>query len=171
MNLNIKTFLLCSIPEDQKPINDYIQLKDNFFLNWIQFPQKNYPFQLLKFFFFWFIVIGILLIDDFFKNFRFWILITTNLSFFIFFLFFCNTIFQLQTLSDRFIKARLVYEEGSWYDTEIWEKPISIIKNDKLINNQKLLPLISVIKKILIFCFLIFLIVNSFLEILLQFIV
>jgi hypothetical protein len=70
MNLNIKTFLLCSIPEDQKPINDYIQLKDNFFLNWIQFPQKNYPFQLLKFFFFWFIVIGILLIDDFFKNFR-----------------------------------------------------------------------------------------------------
>jgi signal transduction histidine kinase len=171
MNLNIKTFLLCSIPEDQKPINDYIQIKDNFFLNWIQFSQKSYPFQLLKLFFFWFGIIGIFLIDEFFKNFRFWIFVTTNLSFFIFFLFFCNIIFQLQTLSDRFIKARLVYEEGSWYDTEIWEKPISIIKNDKLINNQKLVPLISKIKKTFVFCFLIFLAINSFLEILLQFIV
>ena len=31
MNLNIKIFLLCPIPDDQKPINEYINLKENDF--------------------------------------------------------------------------------------------------------------------------------------------
>ena len=34
MTINIKTFLLCPVPDDQKPINEYLNLKENKFLNW-----------------------------------------------------------------------------------------------------------------------------------------
>jgi hypothetical protein len=34
MTINIKTFLLCPVPDDQKPINEYLNLKQNKFLNW-----------------------------------------------------------------------------------------------------------------------------------------
>ena len=29
MNPNIKIFLLCPVPEEQKPLNEYINLKEN----------------------------------------------------------------------------------------------------------------------------------------------
>ena len=42
MNLNIKIFLLCPIPDDQKPINEYINLKENDFTNLMLLSKKNY---------------------------------------------------------------------------------------------------------------------------------
>ena len=40
MNLNIKIFLLCPIPDDQKPINEYINLKENDFTNLMLLSKK-----------------------------------------------------------------------------------------------------------------------------------
>jgi hypothetical protein len=45
-------------------------------------------------------------------------------------------------VDNRFNTSRLIYEEGSWYTSEIWEKPISLIKNDKLISTQILQPIV-----------------------------
>ena len=42
MNLNIKIFLLCPIPDDQKPITEYINLKENNFTNLMLLSRKNY---------------------------------------------------------------------------------------------------------------------------------
>jgi len=42
MNPNIKIFLLCPVPESQKPINEYITLKDNFLVNWASLSKKSY---------------------------------------------------------------------------------------------------------------------------------
>ena len=48
MNLNIKLFLLCPVPEDQKPLNEYITIKENRFLNWINLPLKKYLLKILS---------------------------------------------------------------------------------------------------------------------------
>jgi hypothetical protein len=71
MNLNIKIFLLCPIPEDQKPINQYISLKENSFLNLPTFPKsvvkrkiRNFFFQI---FFFCTIVKSIFFFENFFS--------------------------------------------------------------------------------------------------------
>ena len=48
--INIKFFLLCPIPEDQKPINEYIGLKENPLTNWTTLSKKYYERQLLSFF-------------------------------------------------------------------------------------------------------------------------
>jgi len=41
MNSNIKLFLLCPVPEDQKPINEYIGLKENPLTNWTTLSKKK----------------------------------------------------------------------------------------------------------------------------------
>jgi len=43
----------------------------------------------------------------------------------------------------RFNDSRLFYEEASWYDGQIWEKPFLLIKNDRLISTQKIDPILE----------------------------
>lgn len=119
MNTNIKIFLLCPIPEDQKPMNEYLMMKDNIITKWI--IQKSYTKN-----------ICIIFTSLFFlsKN-LFW-------TSFFFFFFYSFLFFQYISLHNRFIQSRLVYEEGSWYDGAIWEKPLLVLKNDKLIGTQKI---------------------------------
>ena len=54
MNLNIKIFLLCPIPDDQKPINEYINLKENDFTNLMLLSKKKLFFENFYQFFNWF---------------------------------------------------------------------------------------------------------------------
>ena len=56
MNFNIKIFLLCPIPEEQKPINEYIALKENNLTNWITLPKKQYLISVLRGFFTLFLI-------------------------------------------------------------------------------------------------------------------
>lgn len=149
MNLNIKVFLLCPIPDDQKPINEYLNLTENNFTNLLLLSKKNYLFQL-------------------FLNFIGFFLLSTPLSFLFKLendLFLFNSFFSINfliliflvnfsrwfQLFERFRSSRLFYEEGSWYDGQYWEKPLEIIKNDKLICNQKIKPILKRIIKTLIF--------------------
>ena len=48
MNTNIKIFLLCPVPEEQKPINVYIGLKENPLTNWTTLSNKNYEKKLVS---------------------------------------------------------------------------------------------------------------------------
>jgi hypothetical protein len=58
----------------------------------------------------------------------------------------------------KFDATRLFYEEASWYDGQIWEKPFELIKNDKLLSTQKIEPIILRITNLLFFFFSLFLI-------------
>lgn len=146
---NLKIFLLCPVPENQKPINEYIDLKENFFLNWTTFNDKNYFFKFLSIYFCWFVLIFLLTIDlsfkHFFSNF-FWSLeislLVQNIMLFFFFL-------RWKEMKKRFNQARLFYEESSWFDGQIWEKPFFLIKNDKLIASKKIDPILKRIQKTL----------------------
>ena len=83
---SIKIFLLCPIPEDQKPIADYIQYAHSQDKAW-----------------------------------------KTIFSF-----------FQFLEIQKRLKEPTVFYEEGSWFDGQIWEKPFSVIKNDRLLASQKM---------------------------------
>jgi hypothetical protein len=52
MNTNIKIFLLCPIPDGQKPINEYINLKENFLTSWLTLKSEKYLLALSKFYLF-----------------------------------------------------------------------------------------------------------------------
>ena len=149
MNSNIKIFLLCPVPEDQKPINTYIGLKENPLTNWTTLSKKNYDKKLLSLFSFFFILICFFRSSTLLDN-RYlfdWLLINVAISLnFLFFL--ILVIFaRWKQVEKEFNQPRLFYEEASWYDGQVWEKPLSILKNDKLISTQKIKPILERISR------------------------
>jgi hypothetical protein len=135
---SIKIFLLCPIPDEQKPMNEYINLKK--FLN----AEKVNKFTKLQFSELktktndTFVTFSLKELKQIFINF---ILIV-----------------RWKEIEKRLNLPNILYEEGSWYDSQIWEKPFSMIKNDRLISSQTIKPFL---KKITFF-FLIFLILLFF---------
>lgn len=149
MTLNIKTFLLCPVPDDQKPINEYLNLKENKFLNWGSLnSNKNKKFLGTVFLtFFSFFSISEFQIFSF-KTF-FEILFNTLIVIQFFLL---VILIRWTTINQKFQNSRLIYEEASWYDGQIWEKPFFLIKNDKLISTQKIEPILEEILKNFFIC-------------------
>lgn len=157
INSNIKIYLFCPIPEDQKPINEYIELKENFLTNWACLSNEKYKNKLIYFFmyiFSFFLILQFLSVDlpfrliSFEKNFSFNFILKKLIfilfeSFTTFMLFLGLNWFKWKEMNTRFTSSRLFYEEGSWYDGKIWEKPFSLIKNDKLLSIQKIEPILQ----------------------------
>ena len=56
-------------------------------------------------------------------------------------------IFRWSQAQNRFNNSRLFYEEISWYDGQVWEKPLLIIKNDRLVSSQKITPILNRLKR------------------------
>ena len=137
MNTNLTFFLLCPIPEDQKPMKEYLILQENKINKLLFSIIKGNFFPFFRFFFFFFLIsffffycFFLLSFKTFFCSFFF----TWNLFFFFFFTLFV----RWKTLLNRFFQARFFYEESSWYDGQIWEKPSFILKIDRLISIQKI---------------------------------
>lgn len=101
MKNSIQIFFLCPIPEEQKPIQQYVQWKQ---AKGEEIKQKNL-FQI----------------------------IFHSLFLLIFFPF---SYYSWQQFQNRFLYSRFLYEEASWFDTQIWEKPLLIIKNDRFLQSQ-----------------------------------
>jgi hypothetical protein len=145
MNSNIKIFLLCPVPEDQKPINAYIGLKENQLTNWTTLSKTNYEKKIFSFLFFFFLIISFFRISSF-LDIRYvfdWVIINILISFFLLFFLLLLIFFRWKQIEKDFNQPRLFYEEASWYDGQIWEKPFSILKNDRLINTQKIRPILE----------------------------
>lgn len=167
MKTNIRIFLLCSVPEDQKPIQEYLSFQENSFSKWITLPKKEYQKKLfvlmgsnflivafVRFLFsplkpltqefgqifsdpfsFFPQIFGQELSEYFFQN-CFW-------GVFLTFLLLLGILFRCQEIQNHFFESRLSYEEASWYDGQIWEKPFVLLKNDRLLSTQKLEPILK----------------------------
>ena len=155
MNAILKIFFLCPVPEDQKPINEYIVLKENELLNWLPFLKQTWRKQFIFLF-------GSLSFIFFFLS---WKNPNASVAFFLevllkMYSFLLNfgllgllgILLSWNQLRNHFNKSRLFYEEGSWYDGQFWEKPFSIIKNDRFLSTQQINPIPQLLKKyILVF--------------------
>ena len=152
MNTNIKIFLLCPVPEDQKPINVYIGLKENPLTNWTTLSRKNYEKKLISIGISFFLLVAILrigsleeidyLIEWFLTN----CMISCGFISFLLLVIF----YRWKQVEKEFNQPRIFYEEASWYDGQIWEKPFLILKNDKLISTQKIQPILQRIARTLL---------------------
>ena len=162
MSFNIKIFLLCPIPEDQKPIKQLINLKENSFTNILTLSNKEFIKKIFFNFFYYFLIISLLRLNE--LNYSLlnlnWFLINIEISLISMFFTLFFIITQWQSLLKTFNSSRIFYEEASWFDGQIWDKPFSIIRNDRLIIKTQLKPLLKRTSNILLFLiFLIFSIV------------
>lgn len=157
MNSLLRIFLFCPVPENQKPLNELIIFQENFFNKNLCISLEKYKKNLITYYFLIFFLNFLFLFP--FQNFInketivsfffFLNFLTLSFFFFFFFLFFIRWII----LENRLKNSRLFYEEGSWYDGQIWEKPFFLIKNDRLLTTQKIQPIIQRISKTSLFLF------------------
>ena len=152
MNLNIKIFLLCPIPDDQKPINEYISLKKNPFTNWIQYSKKKYFQKVSNTLFITIIGFILLQFGELHLNSSSggWLQNLFLTSLFFLCTFFIVSLSPWKKISNQLNSTRIFYEEASWFDGQIWEKPFSILKNDRLLKTQKIEPILVRSQTILI---------------------
>lgn len=152
--MNLQIFFFCPVPENQKPLTEFILFQQNNFFSRIFFSkrdQKNF-FFFFSFFLSFFSFTRFLRFPQFPSNSL--ALVFSNLfylfDFFVLFFFFF-LFFRWSILEKKFNDSRLFYEEGSWYDGQIWEKPLSLIKNERLISTQIIQPILEKLSFFLIF--------------------
>jgi hypothetical protein len=123
---NISSFLFCPLSSNQRPINEYIEIKES-----LKIQQDKNSFSFLK------TNKQLLFNKQKHKNFLF--------------SFFCDHLkkmtflfyFSLKELEKNLQNANIIYEEASWYDTQIWQKNFFILKNDRLINLLIIQPILK----------------------------
>nr|YP_009545432.1 ycf36 [Mallomonas splendens]AYO28586.1 ycf36 [Mallomonas splendens] len=138
----MKVFFLCPVPENQKPINEYIFFRALFFQNnfFNLFLRQNVKEKLKGKVFFLFCCF---FSKFFFSKVIFSFEISSFFSFFFLFSLFLFFPFFLRVnqIRNNLNHARFFYEETSWYDGQVWEKPLSLIRNDRLLSTQKIEPI------------------------------
>lgn len=146
----LKLILLCPVPEDQKPISEYIGLKENPLTNWTTLSTKNYNAKLFSLFGTAFTLLSALTFQEreFLGD---WVLSNMLISINTLLVLYVVVIWRWNEVKKRLNQARLFYEEASWYDGQIWEKPFIILKNDRLLVSQKLEPVLRRLINTLVF--------------------
>ena len=150
----------CPISIEQRPIYEYVKLKNSFLLSWptlasIKYFQKLFTIAVI------FFLINIPFINSF--NISAYDLVNFTLTNFIFVFFeliFLNLYVLLNWVyvKDRLFNATVVYEESSWYDGKTWIKPPIILKQERLIAYYQIAPILIRLKKIIQFLILLIII-------------
>ncbi len=139
----------CPVPVEQQPVNEYQELTKSWFFQWVTLPKSKFISKLIGV---WSLsllltapissasfppqeqIVAFLLASALGSN-----------------LFVAFVIVRLylgwQYIGDRLKKTKIVYEESSWYDGQVWEKPLEIYNRDKLIFNYQVEPVLKRLKK------------------------
>ena len=145
MKTNLERFLLCPIPEDQKPITVYLEMKENQVTNWTMLSEKKYKKQLFSYFFLFFSLVCLIRVRELqtLSYILEWVILNNIISLIILQLFLGTIFFRWKQVEKVFTSSQIFYEEGSWSDGQIWKKPEFIQTNDQLIITQKIYPILQ----------------------------
>jgi hypothetical protein len=138
----------CPVPVDQRPINEYDNLKASTFFFWTTKSIKSYIQDIMLF------SIPVYSLTNLIVNASIYnselplngLLYTIAFGSILVSLSFLRIYLGWVYVYDRLIKASVNYEESGWYDGQTWIKSPADMIQDKLIAKYKLLPIIHRIK-------------------------
>lgn len=141
----------CPVPFSQQPLNEFNYLKNSCFFSW---PIDSDQF-LAKLVFIWIInnFLNVPIISSFFSIFESpWKFLVSDfaISSVILILALIRLYLGWSYVIQRLFSATVFYEESGWYDGQIWIKPSAVLKQDRLIGQYQVLPLLTRIKKVLL---------------------
>ena len=144
----------CPVPSDQRPMNEYISLKESTFFLWTtetigDFLKKSLILTTLVY------SLTGLVINSSFSNSEAKInviLYTISFGSFFLLLIYLRLYLGWIYIYERLLKATVSYEESGWYDGQVWIKPPKILIQDTLVANYQLLPIITRLKLSLVSC-------------------
>lgn len=141
----------CPVPFAQQPLNEFNYLKNSCFFSW---PLNSDQFG-VKLVLIWIInnFINIPIISSFFSFFvdpwKFLVL-DLAISNLVLILVLIRLYLGWSYVIQRLFSATVFYEESGWYDGQVWIKPLTVLKQDRLVGQYQVLPLLARIKRVLL---------------------
>jgi len=143
----------CPVPEEQRPLNEYLNLKNSFFFNWPTLNILNYIKKLgtLSSFI---LLFSIPITNSFYPIIEFPtqfilanIFVVINLLIFLL----GRIYLGWSYVEERLFNPTVEYEESGWYDGQIWVKPVKVLKQDRLICSYKVFPILKRLEKTIVY--------------------
>jgi hypothetical protein len=132
----------CPVPDEQRPINQYLELKESWFFRWGMLERGNFWQTNLKVWLgFWLIAAPIASVS--FSptlqpaKFLFWASFGATLCFILPLL---RLYLGWNYISDRLSCATVLYEETGWYDGQTWCKPAADLLRERLLVDYEIQP-------------------------------
>lgn len=147
----------CPVPVEQRPMNEYISLKESTFFTWTTAKFEDYFKKSLILAGVIYSLTALIIMASFVTSETKVNIILYTISFGTFFvaLIFLRVYLGWIYVYERLVKATISYEESGWYDGQIWIKTPEVLIQDKLLATYELLPTINRIKNSLIICLII----------------
>lgn len=143
----------CPVPQEQQPCYEYQQLQDSWFFRWATLKPVDYLKKLLWVSFAMSMIAAPIAAVSFLPTkypLKFLLSSIDGITFLT-----ALVISQLYLgwvyIRDRLYKSEISYEESGWYDGQIWLKPESMLRRDRLIVSYEIQPIIDRLKKTLMF--------------------
>lgn len=139
----------CPVPLEQQPVNEYQELAQSWFFQWVTLPKWQFVRKLAWVGFWSLFVCCPIASASFSPETAFFPFLLSSLfgaSLFVGF-FLIRLFLGWNYIADRLKKTKIVYEESSWYDGQVWEKPLEFYRRDQLILQYQVEPLLKRLKK------------------------
>ncbi|MEG4093079.1 CGLD27 family protein [Microcoleus sp. Pol12B4] len=135
---------ICPVPQEQRPINEYQELKESWFFSWVTL---NWPGYLAKlaWVWAWSCLVSVPIAASSFTPVKYpaqFVLSGAAGAGFILGLALLRLYLGWFYVRSRLSNPTVVYEESGWYDCQSWPKTPEVLLQDQLIVNYQLEPIL-----------------------------
>jgi hypothetical protein len=141
----------CPVPLEQRPINEYQELKESWFFRWATLGQWAYFKPILILWGLSWIVIGPVTAASFApeKHLAQFTFLASTVACLLPVLAIVRLYLGWIYVKKRLTDPTVFYEESGWYDGQVWEKPPEVQMQDQLVVTYQLEPILGRLQKTL----------------------
>lgn len=140
---------VCPVPPEQRPVNEYQELKASWFFSWVTLTWPQYLKKLAWVWGLSWIVVGPVAAASFPPSRQFlpFLLSGGAGASFLLSLVLIRLYLGWFYVRSRLTSTRISYEESGWYDGQNWEKPPEFLAQDQLIFTYQVNPLFQRLRR------------------------
>lgn len=139
----------CPVPTEQRPINEYEELKNSWFFRWATLTELGYWRKLGWVWLCGWFIGGPISAASFAPAkypLQFTLCGSAAAGVFVV-LVLLRLYLGWCYVSDRLSQGKISYEESGWYDGQIWQKPDSMLARDRLVVTYEVKPILNRLKR------------------------
>jgi hypothetical protein len=144
--------MTCPVPQEQQPLNEYIELKEAFFYRWAQLTRSQYV-RVLALMWLGFVVLFspvAMSIESPSRHLWQFICVASIGGAVGLILPVLLLLSGWSHVKQRLDSPKIFYEESGWYDGQTWEKPEADLAKDRLLVAYEIKPVMTRLQKTLL---------------------